>query len=78
MLDLLAGRSEPILVLVRGDAAAIVGRTAEAARDHAAAAQVVTDTPDEAAADSAETSGDPVDSEVSTAQPDDPASAPTK
>jgi hypothetical protein len=41
VLDLLAGRSEPILVLVRGDALAIVGRSAEAARDHAAAAQVV-------------------------------------
>jgi hypothetical protein len=46
VLDLLAGRSEPILVLVRGDAAAIVGRTAEAARDHATAAQDVTETGD--------------------------------
>jgi hypothetical protein len=49
VLDLLAGRSEPILVLVRGDALAIVGRSAEAARDHAAAAQVVGEVAPEAA-----------------------------
>jgi hypothetical protein len=38
ILDLLAGRGEPILTLVRGDAQRIVGREVEAMRDHAAAA----------------------------------------
>jgi hypothetical protein len=37
VLDLLAGRADPILALIRGDAARIVGHDAEAARDHAAA-----------------------------------------
>ncbi|HET7702423.1 MAG TPA: hypothetical protein VFK35_03425 [Candidatus Limnocylindrales bacterium] len=43
VLDLLAGRSEPILVLVRGDAQRIVGRELEAMRDHAAAAGGIAD-----------------------------------
>jgi hypothetical protein len=38
ILDLLAGRSEPILALVRGDAQRVVGREVEAMRDHATAA----------------------------------------
>ena len=38
VLDLLAGRGEPILALVRGDAQRIVGRELEAVRDHAVAA----------------------------------------
>jgi len=38
VLDLLAARGEPILELVRGDAQRIVGREAEALRDHASAA----------------------------------------
>ena len=38
VLDMLSGRAEPILVLVRGDAQRIVGREAEAMRDHASAA----------------------------------------
>ena len=38
VLDLLSGRSEPILSLVRGDAQRIVGREVEAMRDHAVAA----------------------------------------
>ena len=38
VLDLLAGRDVPLLLLVRGDAERIVGREAEALRDHAAAA----------------------------------------
>ncbi len=38
VLDLLAHRGEPLLVLVRGDAQRIVGREAEALRDHATAA----------------------------------------
>jgi hypothetical protein len=37
ILDLLAGRGEPILALVRGDAQRIVGREVEAMRDHATA-----------------------------------------
>jgi tetratricopeptide (TPR) repeat protein len=41
VLDLLAGRGEPLLVLVRGDAQRIVGREAEALRDHATAASGV-------------------------------------
>ncbi|HEX2756745.1 MAG TPA: hypothetical protein VHM48_14845 [Candidatus Limnocylindrales bacterium] len=39
VLDLLAGRSDSILALVRGDAQRIVGREVEAMRDHAAAAE---------------------------------------
>lgn len=38
VLDLLAGRGEALLVVVRGDAHRIVGREAEALRDHATAA----------------------------------------
>jgi hypothetical protein len=38
VLDLLSGRSEAILTLVRGDAERIVGREVEAMRDHALAA----------------------------------------
>jgi hypothetical protein len=37
VLDLLAGRQEPVLALVRGDAHRIVGHEAEAMRDYAAA-----------------------------------------
>jgi hypothetical protein len=37
VLDLLAGRQEPVLALVRGDAHRIVGDEAEATRDYAAA-----------------------------------------
>lgn len=43
VLDLLAGRSEPILTLVRGDAARIVGHETDAMRDHAAAASALPD-----------------------------------
>ena len=42
VLDLLGGRAEPILALVRGDAQRIVGREVEALRDHAAAASQLT------------------------------------
>jgi len=41
ILDLLSGRAEPILVLVRGDAQRIVGREAESMRDHSTAARGV-------------------------------------
>lgn len=43
VLDLVSGRSEPILVLVRGDAQRIVGRELESMRDHRAAASRVID-----------------------------------
>jgi hypothetical protein len=48
ILDLLAGRGEPILALVRGDAQRIVGREVEAMRDHASAvgSLVTTATPE--------------------------------
>jgi hypothetical protein len=46
--DLLAGRSDPILAVVRGDAARIVGHDVEAMRDHAAAAASLDDRPAEA------------------------------
>ena len=45
ILDLLAGRRDPILVLVRGDAQRIVGHETEAMRDHAAAAGAIGDGP---------------------------------
>jgi hypothetical protein len=47
VLDLLSGRSEPILVLVRGDAERIVGREVEAMRDHAVAATALGPPPEE-------------------------------
>lgn len=45
VLDLLAGRTDPILVLVRGDAQHIVGHELEATRDHAAAANAIEQAP---------------------------------
>jgi tetratricopeptide (TPR) repeat protein len=42
VLDLLSGRGEALLLLVRGDAERIVGREADALRDHAAAAAAAT------------------------------------
>lgn len=41
VLDLIAGRSEPVLALVRGDAHRIVGHEAEAMRDYAAAVAAI-------------------------------------
>jgi hypothetical protein len=41
VLDLIAGRSEPVLALVRGDANSIVGHGAEAMRDYAAAVAAI-------------------------------------
>jgi hypothetical protein len=41
VLDLIAGRSEPVLALVRGDAHRIVGHEAEALRDYAAAVAAI-------------------------------------
>jgi hypothetical protein len=64
VLDLLAGRGEPILALVRGDAQRIVGREIEAMRDHATAAGGLG--PDDQPA--AET---PALTTAPTAQPDD-------
>ena len=65
VLDLLAGRSEPILVLVRGDAQRIVGHEIEAMRDHAAAAGGI--------ADPAETAPDAPASQTPPADPIEPA-----
>ena len=69
VLDLLAGRGEPLLALVRGDAQRIVGREVEAMRDHASAAGGV------ATHDELETQALP-DAE-SAAQTADPDEAPT-
>jgi hypothetical protein len=41
VLELMAGRSEPVLALVRGDAHRIVGHEAEAMRDYAAAVAAI-------------------------------------
>ena len=41
VLDLIAGRSEPVLALVRGDAHRIVGHESEAMRDYAAAVAAI-------------------------------------
>lgn len=41
VLDLIAGRPEPVLALVRGDANSIVGHGAEAMRDYAAAVAAI-------------------------------------
>jgi hypothetical protein len=41
VLDLIAGRAEPVLALVRGDAHRIVGHEAEAMRDYAAAVAAI-------------------------------------
>jgi tetratricopeptide (TPR) repeat protein len=41
VLDLIAGRPEPVLALVRGDAHRIVGHEAEALRDYAAAVPAI-------------------------------------
>jgi hypothetical protein len=60
--DLLAGRDDPILAVVRGDAARIVGHELEAMRDHAGAAAALgdraTDAADEPAVPSSDTSED--------------------
>ena len=59
ILDLLAGRSDPILVLVRGDAQRIVGHETEAMRDHAAAAGAIGDGPADDGRGPAEPQDDP-------------------
>jgi hypothetical protein len=41
VLDLIAGRQEPVLALVRGDANRIVGHEAEALRDYATAVAAI-------------------------------------
>ncbi|HET9613235.1 MAG TPA: hypothetical protein VFP22_00365 [Candidatus Limnocylindrales bacterium] len=58
VLDLLSGRAEPILVLVRGDAERIVGREAESIRDHAAAARRVAELAAPAAIEAPEAADD--------------------
>ena len=59
VLDLLAGRNDPILVLVRGDAQRIVGHETEAMRDHAAAAGAIGDGPPDDGRGPAEPQDDP-------------------
>jgi hypothetical protein len=63
VLDLIAGRSEPVLALVRGDAHRIVGHEAEALRDYAAAVAAIglerrSDDQSPASEDSSESSPD--------------------
>jgi hypothetical protein len=79
VLDLLSGRAEPILVLVRGDAQRIVGRETEAMRDHASAAsglvdgnaatEVETAPPEHAIAPSEPAATTPVEHEPGTDEP---------
>jgi hypothetical protein len=66
--DLLAGRSDPILAVVRGDAARIVGHDLEAMRDHAAAAAGLGD---EATEPSETLDADDVPADRDDVQPDD-------
>lgn len=70
VLDLLGGRSEPILVLVRGDAERVLGREIEAIRDHAAAAVALPG--DEQRAATAEPDTDAVTDPDPTSTPDQP------
>jgi hypothetical protein len=69
VLDLLAGRGEPILALVRGDAQRIVGREIEAMRDHATAAGGLAPD-DEPETDTAAPAAQPDDEPVSQSQED--------
>jgi hypothetical protein len=59
VLDLLAGRSEPILAVVRGDAARVVGHDLEAMRDHAAATASLAGFGDQLAIDATEDEAQP-------------------
>jgi hypothetical protein len=69
VLDLLAGRGEPILALVRGDAQRIVGREIEAMRDHASAAGGLA-TDDEPEAETAASAAQPHDEPATESQED--------
>ncbi len=69
ILDLLSGRAEPILVLVRGDAQRIVGREAESLRDHAVAAASTRHDEDDAAVPAAPTPSFDADGLVEAAAP---------
>jgi hypothetical protein len=86
VLDLIAGRSEPVLALVRGDANRIVGHEAEALRDYATAVAAIDlerrsddrpAEPDEAAParhsrrQARPTQSEPPDAELPDAQPPD-------
>lgn len=70
VLDLLGGRNEPILVLVRGDAERVLGREIEAIRDHAAAVVALPD--DEPRAATAEPDTDAATDPDPTSTPDQP------
>lgn len=74
VLDLLAGRSEPILVVVRGDAARIVGHELDAMRDHAAASAVLDErgaTPSDADAPTGASSDDSIPTDQPAERPAD-------
>jgi hypothetical protein len=73
VLELIAGRSEPVLALVRGDAHRIVGHEAEALRDYAAsvAAIALERRSDDRAPDESTEEAEPLAPE-SLAEPDEP------
>ncbi len=75
VLDLLSGRGEPILALVRGDAARIVGRETDAMRDHAAAAGGLIEADDGAGADADDLATGPI-GEAEPAAGSEPAAEP--
>jgi hypothetical protein len=76
VLDLIAGRSEPVLALVRGDAHRIVGHEAEALRDYAAAVAAIglerqsddgaPEPSPELLSETSETDGEPIDQDQQT------------
>lgn len=72
VLELLAGRHEPVLALVRGDANRIVGHEAEALRDYAAAVAAIGM---ERRSDRSEANGSDVAAEPPAADPAEPPAA---
>ncbi|MEA2519291.1 MAG: hypothetical protein QOF49_1371 [Chloroflexota bacterium] len=66
ILDMLTGRNDPILVLVRGDAERIVGREVEAMRDHATAAGAIGEGPRAGAEPASATPNQPPEPDLET------------